>query len=65
MDLSSDKNFASLTAAQWEDLCYSLLIAEGENVVKTDGIGGDEGIDAIEGAVDDPVVIYQFKIRLM
>ena len=61
MDLSSDKNFASLTAAQWEDLCYSLLIAEGENVVKTDGIGGDEGIDAIEGAVDDPVVIYQFK----
>ncbi len=61
MDLNSDNNFASLTSSQWEELCYSLLLAEGEHVVKTDGSGGDEGIDAIEGEVKNPRTIYQFK----
>lgn len=59
--IQDDENFRSLSRDQWEDLCCQLLLAEGRRVNKIDGSGGDGGIDAYEGEIAAPSVIYQFK----
>lgn len=59
--LKDDREFRSLDNARWEDLCYLLFREEYVGLLRVNGSGGDDGIDAYVGDFASPSIVFQFK----